>query len=277
MSPALIESVLFIVCLLIILGFVFVIGYIIYLRRKSRNNFLQEMEDLKIIFKNEMLQSELEMQEHTFETISMEIHDNVSQLLSVSKLNLGMIEDASPEVLEKIRYSGDLITHAINDLKDLSRKLDSDRVRQEGLHIAIEEYIVHLRKSLTFDIIFKSSGKPLTIPVEKELILFRILQESMNNILKHAEASLIVIEIIYNSPASLRLEITDNGKGFMISENPYNLNEGSGIRNMQKRASMIGGNFSLESSTGRGARVRIQLPLTQNDGIQRIDRKNLLF
>jgi signal transduction histidine kinase len=63
----------------------------------------------------------------------------------------------------------------------------------------------------------------------------------------------------------------------VISENPYNLNEGSGIRNMQKRASMIGGNFSLESSTGRGARVRIQLPLTQNDGIQRIDRKNLLF
>ena len=276
MSPELIGSVLVIVCLLIILGFVFVIGYIVSLRRKSRNSVLREMEDLKITFKNEMLQGELEMQEHTFETISMEIHDNVNQLLSVSKLNLVMIEDASPEVLEKIRYSGDLITHAINDLKDLSRKLDSDRVRQEGLHTAIEEFIVHLRKSLACEIIFKSSGRPLTIPVEKELILFRILQEAINNILKHAEASLIMIDIIY-SVESLKMEITDNGKGFMISENPYGMYEGAGIRNMLKRVSMIEGNFSIESSAGQGTRVRIELPLTHTDGIEWIETKNLLF
>jgi two-component system NarL family sensor kinase len=111
MPQELIGSVEIIVCLIITLGFVFVIRYIVSLRRKSRNRFQLETEELKINFKNEILQIELEMQEQTFEIISMEIHDNVSQLLSVSKLNPGMIVEASPEVLEKIRYSVALMDH----------------------------------------------------------------------------------------------------------------------------------------------------------------------
>jgi two-component system, NarL family, sensor kinase len=260
MPQELIGSVVIIVSLLIILGFVFFIVYIVSLHQKSRNKFLLEMEELKINFKNEILQSELEMQEQTFETISMEIHDNVSQLLSVSKLNLGMIEDASPEVLEKIRYSGDLIAHAMNDLKDLSRKLDSDLIRQEGLILAIREYISHLRKSVKAAISFNSEGYPIAIPVEKELILFRILQEAINNILKHAEAALIVIDLSF-SYQMFQLDITDNGMGFLINETSSGPGEGSGIKNMQKRASMIAGRLTIHSSPGRGTRVSISLPL----------------
>lgn len=100
------------------------------------------------------------------------------------------------------------------DLRGLSRKLDSDMIRQEGLHIAIEEYIAHLRKSVTGEIIFKTSGRSEAIPVDKVLILFRIIQEAINNILKHSEASLVVIELVF-SEEELKLEITDNGRALL--------------------------------------------------------------
>jgi two-component system, NarL family, sensor kinase len=260
MSQEKIGTLVIIFCFIIILGFVFFIVYIVSLHQKSRNKFLLEMEELKNNFRNEILQSELEMQEQTFETISMEIHDNVSQLLSVSKLNLGMIEEATPEVLEKIRYSVDLMTHAMKDLRDLSRRLDSDMIRQEGLCMAIEAYISQLRKSVTGEIVFNARGYGGTITVEKELILFRILQEAINNILKHAEASLIVIDLIF-SYGELQLIVTDNGRGFDFSYNSGRIHVGSGIKNMQKRSALIEGKFFLESAIGKGTRIEVHIPV----------------
>jgi signal transduction histidine kinase len=180
------------------MGFVLFIVYIVSLHQKNRNKFLLEMEELKINFKNEILQSELEIQEQTFETISMEIHNNVNQVLSVSKLNLNMIEDAAPEILDKIRYSVDLMNHAITDLRDFSGRLDAERIRQDGLYKAIEEYLVQLRISVEKEIVFDARGYSSDLPVEKELILFGILQEVINNILKHAEATTIMIDLSFS-------------------------------------------------------------------------------
>ena len=198
MSKELIISLIIIVCIIILMGFVLFIVYIVSLHQKNRNKFLLEMEELKINFKNEILQSELEIQEQTFETISMEIHNNVNQVLSVSKLNLNMIEDAAPEILDKIRYSVDLMNHAITDLRDFSGRLDAERIRQDGLYKAIEEYLVQLRISVEKEIVFDARGYSSDLPVEKELILFGILQEVINNILKHAEATTIMIDLSFS-------------------------------------------------------------------------------
>jgi two-component system NarL family sensor kinase len=260
MSQEMIGSLVVIFCILIILGFVLFIVYIVSLHQKNRDKFLLEMEELRNNFKNEILQSELEMQEQTFEQISMEIHDNVGQILSVSKLNLGMIEMASQEVLEKIKYSVDLMSHAITDLRNLSRRLDADMIRQDGLYKAVGEYIIQLRKSVSAEIIFHDEGYSNDLPVEKELILFRILQEAINNILKHADADRIMIDLIF-SEHHLKLVISDNGQGFDFSEVSNSNHGGAGLKNMQKRTQMIDGVFSLESELGQGTRILIDLPI----------------
>jgi len=259
MSKEMIGSIVVIFCIIIMLAFVLFIVYIVSLHQRNRDRFLLEMEELKSNFKNEILQSELEMQEQTFESISMEIHDNVSQVLSVSKLNLSMIEEVHRDVLEKINYSVDLMTHAMNDLRDLSRRLDADMIRQEGLVMAIEAYFAQLRKSVKTEIMFDNKGYSGYLGVEKELILFRILQEAVNNILKHAVAEKIDICLIQRE-GLLELVITDDGKGFSMHEVSSRLNGGAGIKNMQKRTRMINGEFDIESVPGEGTRIRIHLP-----------------
>jgi two-component system NarL family sensor kinase len=263
MSQELTVIFLVVFCLIILLGFVGFIVYIVFLHQRSRNKFLLEMENMKQNFQNEILKSELEMQEQTLANISMEIHDNVSQVLSVSKLNLGIIEEASPESLNKIRYSVDLMTNAMQDLSKLSRRLDADLIRKEGFYVAVEEYIDRLRSSVPGEVVFNASGKAETVPSEKELILFRILQEAINNILKHAEASLIVISLVI-SEKELALEITDNGRGFSTEESSVPGQQGTGIKNMQKRTTMMNGHFTMDSSMGQGSRIRIQVPISQN-------------
>lgn len=95
--------------------------------------------------------------------------------------------------------------------------------------------------------------------MEKKLILFRFLQETINNTLKHAEAGLIVINLGF-SPGQLQLQIFDDGKGFDPAGISDRQKAGSGIKNMQKRTAMIGGKFSLETGIDRGTRVSIRYP-----------------
>jgi signal transduction histidine kinase len=249
-----------IISILILLGFILFIVNIVSLHQKNRDKFLLEMEKLKNSFKHEILQSELEMQEHTFETISMEIHDNVSQLLSVSKLTLNMIDEAPAETLERIRYSVDLVDQAMRGLRDLSQRLASDMIRQEGLYRAIEDYIGWLSKSIPGKIIFTADGYSAALAVDKELILFRMLQEAVNNVFKHAKASLIEIGMVFTDE-QMRLSISDNGIGFNPLEVSGRLHGGAGIKNMQKRSAMIGSQFSLHSEAGKGTRIIIELPL----------------
>ena len=256
-----IGTLVIIICIIILLGFVLFIVNIVSLHQKNRDKFLLDMEEMKSNFRNEILQSELEIQEQTFEHISMEIHDNISQNLLVSKLNLNMIDQGPTEVLEKIRYAVDLLSRAMKDLRDLSRRLDSDLIRMGGLNKAVREYISQLQKSVKKEIIFNSQYIPDDLPVEKELILFRILQEAVNNILKHADASRIVIDLnLFHE--QVQLQIADNGRGFNQAEVSGKPGTGAGIKNMQKRTRMIDGLFFIESEPGRGTRIEIRLPIS---------------
>jgi signal transduction histidine kinase len=242
-----------------ILGFILFVVYIVSLHQRNRARFIFETEELKNNFNSEILKTELEMQEHTFEKISMEIHDNVGQILTVSKLNLEMIASGSPDIQEKVKYSVDLMNHAIADLRNLSRRLDADTIRQDGLSKAISEYVRHLRKSIVADIIFRDNGQSRFLTLEKELVLFRILQEALNNIIRHANAS--TIEIVLTTLSSeLQMNIRDNGKGFDLAALYTNLPGGSGIKNMQKRTRLMNGIFSLETDIGMGTRINIRLP-----------------
>jgi two-component system, NarL family, sensor kinase len=266
MSKEFVATLMIFICILVLAGFALLIVYIVSVHQKNRRKFIKEMEEMKINFKNEILQSELEMQEDTFESISMEIHDNISQLLSVAKLNLSRIGNLPGEDLKKIQYSVDLMSEAMYGLNDLSRRLNAEMIREEGLCVAVEEYVRQLRKSTEFEIVFNTSGYKKYFPIEKELILFRIMQESVNNILKHAAANQMIIDLHFGHD-SLNLKIRDNGKGFDLSRTFNKSKRGAGIKNMQKRAAMIGGKFLLETGLEKGTRISIKLPVIQQENI----------
>lgn len=240
----------------------FIISFLmIYQRRQRKNN--KEKQGLKTKFQQEILKTQLEIQEQTLKTISQEIHDNIGQVLSLAKLNINTMSDATPEaLLEKIADSKDLITKAIQDLRDLSKSLDTDYVTEMGLVRSIEYELELIKKTAAYEIELDIMGKPYRLEQQQELIIFRIVQEGLHNIIKHAKATAINVRLVFE-PEIFTLQIADNGVGFdarQLEGNNYK-GLGLGIRNMHNRANMISTNFTLMSSREEGTVITLTLPL----------------
>lgn len=233
--------------------------------QRKRHIHLQEKKILESQFSQTLLQSQLEIQEQTFKNISQEIHDNIGQALTLAKLNLNTMPAASEEQQEKIKTTKELVSKAIVDLRDLSRSLNTDYIVDAGLQNAIQYELGLISKSSSIATHLQSAGEPYRMDKQKELILFRIVQEVLNNIIKHAAATTIHTEIAY-LPGKLELTITDNGKGFALPDQQQENDQGLGLRNMHNRAKLIGASLSLSSTPGNGTTVKIELP-NEADGV----------
>jgi signal transduction histidine kinase len=235
--------------------------------KKRKQKFIYEKEQLKSQFDKILLQAQLEIQEQTLKNISQEIHDNIGQALSLAKLNLNTMLPVQDEKLQqKIINSKELISKSISDLRDLSRSLDTDYVKEMGLQRAIEYELEMMHKTETISTRLIVEGSIIRLEKQKELILFRIIQETFNNIIKHAEATELTVNIDYKS-TEIELQITDNGKGVDLTPlNEANKNSfGLGIRNMHSRAKLIGAEFNMTSTLSKGTCVRIVLPIENNN------------
>ena len=224
---AIVSFVLFLILVLII-----IISVYLYNKRKR-----MQLND-RVKFQQTLLQTQLEIQEQTLKNISQEIHDNIGQALSLAKLNLNTMLVTNDESLQqKILNSKELVSKAITDLRDLSRSLDTDYVQEMGLQRAIEYELELIKKTGTIETTMIVEGSMFRFEKQKELILFRIVQETFNNILKHAGAKSINININY-APTSFTLIIKDDGKGVDLQplNEGENNNFGLGIRNMHSRA-----------------------------------------
>lgn len=228
--------------------------------RKRNEMFLNE-EKIKVNFRQTLLQSQLEIQEQTLKNISQEIHDNVGQVLSLAKLNLNTIDISKTEELQKKIESALIqVSKAINDLRDLSKSFNTDNISAIGLVRAVEYELDMIKKTGVHKTSFNVEGKIKKLEPQTELILFRIVQETLHNIIKHAEASSIWISARYTEN-DLGLEIKDNGKGFHpTAEGDQDTDSGLGIRNMNNRARLIGAKFNLNSIKNEGTSVTIVLP-----------------
>lgn len=233
---------------------------LVLVHQKKQLQYLREKEQLKVAFEKEILESKLEIQEQTLKNVSQEIHDNIGQILILVKLTLNTIHsDENLFLQEKIDNSQQLLGKAIQDLRDLSKSLNSDTISEMGLVKAIEYEFELIKKAGNYRTILTEEGDFFQLSHQHELILFRILQETINNILKHSNASVVTVDIRYN-PGNFSLKISDNGKGFDLAALNADNNTGSGIRNIQNRARLIGADVSIQSQQGTGTTVDITLP-----------------
>ncbi len=251
-----------------IVVFIFFIVFIIFFivsYYKKQIRYVKEKKDMTSIFNQTLLSTQLEIQEQTLKTISEEIHDNIGQALSLAKLKLNTLKYDQPDLLvEKINDSRELVSKAIRDLRDLSRSLNTDSIASMGLVKAIEQELEIFQKS-GFQTTLYTEGEIRKMEPQKELILFRIVQESLNNIIKHADAKTIRVTALYTA-TELDLQVEDDGKGadpaqLDMEGNSY---KSLGLRNMSNRAGMIGGTFSINSVPGNGTIIKLNIPFNKN-------------
>jgi two-component system, NarL family, sensor kinase len=244
---------------LLLLG-VFIVSFL-FLYRRRHIRYIREKQQLKLSYEQELLKTRLEIQEQTFRHISQEIHDNIGQVLSLTKLNISTMDPSQPDILrQKISDSETLISKAIHDLRDLSHGLSTDYIADLGLSRAVGHELEMIKKSGDYETVFLTDGSPYSLDKQKELIIYRIIQEVLNNIIKHAAAQKIIIYLLYR-PEEFTLTITDNGKGFDLTPLNDNTSFGLGIPNMHNRAQLIGSRFLISSTLGQGTSVTITVPV----------------
>lgn len=243
--------------LLLLISFIVAI---VYKFQQKQNSYFKDIETLKESHQNSLLQTQLEIQEQTFQNISREIHDNIGQKLTLAKLHLNTLNyNNAGKTEQMVNTSVKLIGESINDLSDLSRSMSNEIILSNGLIKALELETEQLKKPGIYNVQLSITGNPIFMNPDTELILFRIAQEGLNNIIKHAGATAIVINLHYSS-ILLSMLISDNGKGFNVDET----RAGIGLQNIKKRTNMLKGSIEINSAFYVGTQIKIQIPLYES-------------
>jgi signal transduction histidine kinase len=242
-------------------GFIVTILFL-YQRRQHRQE--QQLATLKNQFDGELLRSQLEIQESTFKTIAQELHDNIGQMLSVTKLSLSILPlEKDHPAYESVDNCRQMLNKVIFDLSGLTKSMHTDRIAQIGLIEAIRYESDTLRKTGLLKLDFAVIGEERFLDDQKAIFLFRMFQEMINNILKHSQATHVNISIIYTEDNKFVLKVQDNGIGFDVNRKKEKVSSSSGIglKSMTNRARLINATITIGSNEGKGTTIAVELPL----------------
>lgn len=246
---------------LLLVGFIVAI---LFLYQRRQHGQEQQLVILKDQYDHELLRSQLEIQEATFRTIAQELHDNIGQVLSVIKLSLSLVSlEKTHPAFEVIQSSREMLNKVILDTSDITKSMHSDRIAHIGIVEAIRFELDILRKTKLLEIDFSLTGESDFLDDQKAIFIFRMFQEMINNILKHAQATRVIVSIIYTIDNIFVLKTADNGIGFDAEKKQEQVSSSSGIglKSLKNRARLIGADISIESKPGYGTSVTIKLPL----------------
>jgi signal transduction histidine kinase len=238
----------------ILMGSFILLIVFVFLRRQRKNK--QEKEEMRNRFKQTLLQTQLEIQEQAFTYISQEIHDNIGQILSLVRLNLNTIGQVNDE--PKLTRTDDLLGKAIQDLRDLSHNLQNNRIHDIGIIESTRQLLLSLEKTGRYKTSFTTSDDFHLLDQNTDIILFRMIQEMVNNVIKHAAADRIDINIESNPDLTI-FRIKDNGKGFDTAATFAKEHTGIGLQNIINRAKLIGTTVDVKSELGAGTIITLYI------------------
>ena len=244
---------------LVLLVLVSLLGYSYYRRYRLR----QEKKLQTEIMKQQDLSTRavLKAEEDERERIARELHDGVGQMMSAAKMNLSSFETDLHLQTEKqkIAYGRivDLVDESCREVRSVSHQMMPNALLKKGLASAISEFVDKIdNRILKVDLY--SEGLNERIDSAVETVLYRVVQECVNNVIKHSGANHLDISLIKDSDG-ISVTIEDNGKGFDTS-NPEKF-EGIGLKNIRTRIQYLKGTVDFDSTPGNGTLVAIHVPV----------------
>ncbi|RYY38997.1 MAG: PAS domain S-box protein [Chitinophagaceae bacterium] len=227
-------------------------------RKELEHQLLAE----KIAHQRALTQATFDSSEKERTEIGKELHDNIGQQLTTIKLYLDLARStADEETVEMISLATRNVSDVINEIRALCRSLIPSTLGDLGLKESVNELILNFTRTQQLRIRFQAEGfDEDRVPDNQKLMIFRILQEQLNNIVKHSKARKVSVRIEQKS-GNVLLEVTDDGIGF----DPLTVRRGIGLTNMRNRAEMFGGTVVIDSAPGKGCTLTVSVPET--DGI----------
>jgi signal transduction histidine kinase len=201
----------------------------------------------------------VEMQETERRHIARELHDQIGQSLTGIRMLLGMLPGHLPKSADKtIQEIQTVIDDMMNRVKDLCLELRPSTLDDLGLLPTLLRHFQTYKTQTNVNVHFKQKGLESRFDPAIETAVFRIVQEALTNVARHAKVSEVDVRIVATKKR-IRIQIDDSGKGF-VREAVFASSKATGIMGMQERAALAGGRLSVESVPGVGTRVVAELP-----------------
>ena len=212
----------------------------------------------------ELLARTFHAQEEERKRIAADVHDGITQFIVAATMEAYAAKTAlckDPEVAaERLESVEQLLTQSLRDLRQVIQDLRPRMLDERGLLSALDHLAGHFREVSGISCAFFVTGNQVGLSPTKEIAIYRIVQESLNNVLKHAKASKVVISLSFGA-RELSIDITDNGRGFSPDEVDNLPAHGLGLTSMRERAESVGASFIVEASPGKGAKLMLSVPI----------------
>jgi len=234
------------------------IGFSLYnLDEEHEERRRLEMELIKQEWnKQKMLaQAAVDAQEKERADIGKELHDNISQMLTSTKLFLDILKTKTDD--ELVDRSIKNINSIIQEVRSLSRSLVPSSIADLGLIASMNDLFENIRAANVVEVEFYPDNETdHLLSANSKLTLYRIVQEQINNIIKHAQAKQIFVEL-FPEEGNVELIIADDGVGF----DPETIKKGMGLKNMRSRAELLSGKLDVISTPGKGSKIKVLIPI----------------
>jgi signal transduction histidine kinase len=240
---------------------VFIGGIFLFITqyRKRRVEYEREKSLLREKHQLQLLQTELTSQQQTMQQIGREIHDNVGQKLTLASLYTQQLayENKAPQINDKIENIGNIINESLAELRQLSKSLTDDTISNSNIYMLLAQECNRINELKKCHVSFSCAHKNVVLSYQIKNILLRIVQEFLQNSIKHTQCKNIDVNL-NTDEKYLYLKLTDDGKGFDVKKIT---SKGIGLANMKTRAELIGGVYSIDSNPGIGTKLSIAIPL----------------
>ncbi len=240
---------------------IFVVVMVV-LQQKQVVQYKLKLKDKDLQIQKERLVAVLQGQETERKRIAEDLHDEVGAQLSVLKLNLNHLQQlAGNGEKERIKETKEFTDTIIQQLRFISQSLHPTTLENLGLSHALDSFCSLMNKNKQIAISFKTDATSYPVDREKALNVYRVVQELMNNVLKHAEAGHVFITY-QSTPTLLTIRVEDDGNGLLVDkfEESRKKTGHLGLKNIESRLNIIGGNitFVKNSPIGTVAEIRVE-------------------
>jgi signal transduction histidine kinase len=222
----------------------------------------------------DLLDQVVDAQEAERQRIARELHDATGQSLTAISLGLRgvgrFVEESAPTVAASLREIESYSTSALGELRRIIADLRPSQLDDLGLVAALRWYIQAFQARRGIEAEFVLHGEANRLPVEIETVLFRITQEALTNVAKHAQATRVIVSLEIQKGA-VTVTISDNGEGFeaqsvLNGERPHT--SGWGLLGIRERTRLLGGRCTIDSTPGEGSRISVTIPLIHASATQ---------
>lgn len=229
-----------------------------YQKRMFQEQF--NRKQLELEYQKKMMEAALESQENERRRVAADLHDSIGAMLSTIRLSLITHVKRNQSDTESINESKKMLDETIDSVRRISRDLMPSTLEKFGLIQALSELCERFQNTSLLSIIFSESGETPAISKSRELMIFRIVQELLNNAIKHSRSTSINVSV--ENTDMLTVVVEDNGIGFNIMDQKEDRTSGKGLGlfNIENRARLVGGSIEYQSETAKGSRITLRLP-----------------